>query len=305
MPNKLARPEAKAIRLAQSADGGVTWYEVDSANPLCVTNGQLPATLGPHPGSGSVSVVPATDTPFSVIGTLNNGAQALPARPANTTAYAANQAYNIAPLSITAATNASPSVVTVTAHGLSNGQAVNISGVVGATGLNGTWLLANVTANTFTLTDIAGVPVNTPGVWASGGSLILLLTFPGLARVASGDGYITKCKLALDGIAMVGNWRLFLYNSLVTPLADQVTFTILKANNTNRTGYIDIATVTGGAGSDCSFGEGTPGSALPSNLPLEFTADVNRALYGILVSNGAATPISGGTGRVTISADVY
>jgi hypothetical protein len=270
-----------------------------------VSGAGLPASLGQKTGAASLSVVPNSDTPFSVVGTLQNSAQALPARPSNTTAYAANQAYNIAPLTVTAATNASPAVVTVTAHGLSNGQAVNISGAVGNTAINGTWLVANVTANTFTLTDIAGVAVAGNGAWVSGGSVILLLTFSGIARGASGNGYITKCKLALDGVAMVATWRLWLYNSLVTPFADQTTFTILKVNNTNRVGYVDIATVTGGAGSDCSFGEATPGSATASNLPLEFTSDVNGNLYGILVPQGSATPISGGTGRITLSGDDY
>jgi hypothetical protein len=237
-----------------------------------------------------------------VAGLLQNAVQALGARLANTTAYAANQAVNIAPLAVTAATNASPSVITSNAHGLANGQAINISGAVGNTAINGTWLVANATANTFTLTDIAGVPVAGNGVWASGGSIILLLTFPGIARMAGGRGYITKAKLALDGIAMVGTWRLWLYSGLVTPLADQATFTLLKVNNALRVGYIDITTVTGGAGSDCSFGEASGGSG---NLPLEFTADQNGAIYGMLASQGAATPISGGTGRIVLSADVY
>jgi hypothetical protein len=265
----------------------------------------LPTSLGPKTGAGSLSIVGPSDGPLVVGGTLENGAQPLGARPANVTAYAANQAVNIAPLAVTAATNANPSVVTINAHGLQNGQAVNISGAVGNTAINGTWLVANVTANTFTLTDIAGVPVAGNGVWSSGGSLILLLTFPGMSIAAAGRGYLTKMKLALDGIAMIGNWRLMLYSALVAPIADQAVFTVLKVNNLVRAGYIDIATVTGGAGSDGSFGEASPGSALPSNLPLEYTTDQNRALYGILSAQGAATPISGGTGRVVLSGDVY
>jgi hypothetical protein len=54
---------------------------------------------------------------------------------------------------ITAATNATPIVVTSTSHGFSNGDIVSIRGVTGNTNANGRRKIANVTANTFELTD--------------------------------------------------------------------------------------------------------------------------------------------------------
>ena len=81
------------------------------------------------------------------------------------------------------ATQADPVVVTLTAHGYSNGDEVFITGVVGMTELNGkTFLVANVTANTFELTDIDGVDIDGTGfgVYVSGGTVakIFELTTP-------------------------------------------------------------------------------------------------------------------------------
>ena len=58
---------------------------------------------------------------------------------------------------ITGATQASPVVVTSTAHGYSNGDDVEINSVVGMTELNGKrYTIANVTANTFELAGTDG-----------------------------------------------------------------------------------------------------------------------------------------------------
>lgn len=67
-------------------------------------------------------------------------------------------------------TNASPPVVTSTAHGLAVDQIVTIAGVVGSTANNGTWRVSAVTANTFTLNTLAGAAPGAPGAWTSGGT---------------------------------------------------------------------------------------------------------------------------------------
>jgi hypothetical protein len=74
---------------------------------------------------------------------------------------------------ITGATAANPVVISSTAHGLSNGDEVYISGVSGMTELNGRNLLvANKTANAFQLTDLNGVNVDGTGytAYTSGGT---------------------------------------------------------------------------------------------------------------------------------------
>lgn len=64
---------------------------------------------------------------------------------------------------ITSSTNASPIVVTATAHGLSNGDTVMIQGHLTNTNANGVWPVANVTTNTFELVGSTGNGVGSSG----------------------------------------------------------------------------------------------------------------------------------------------
>lgn len=77
-------------------------------------------------------------------------------------------------LTITGITQANPGVVTSTAHGLSNGDHVYITGVVGMTEVNSStvpYVVANKGTNDFELTTVAGANVNTSGytAYSSGG----------------------------------------------------------------------------------------------------------------------------------------
>lgn len=65
---------------------------------------------------------------------------------------------------ISAITKANPAVVTATSHGYSDGDFVNISGVVGMTEVNGkTFKVSNKTTNTFELQDVDGTNINSSG----------------------------------------------------------------------------------------------------------------------------------------------
>ncbi len=84
-----------------------------------------------------------------------------------------------APLTITAITNANPGVVTSTTHGLSNGDKILITGVLGMANVNSeTFLVASSTTDTFALHDLSGNNVNTTafGSYVSGGSVRKLIT---------------------------------------------------------------------------------------------------------------------------------
>lgn len=67
---------------------------------------------------------------------------------------------------ITAASNASPIVITSNSHGYANGDRVLIEGVIGNTAANGIWTVANQTANTFELSGSTG-----NGAYSSGGTI--------------------------------------------------------------------------------------------------------------------------------------
>ncbi|MEW6352108.1 MAG: DUF4815 domain-containing protein [Thermodesulfobacteriota bacterium] len=76
--------------------------------------------------------------------------------------------------SISGATNASPIVVTSLGHGFRNNAVVVISGVGGNTAANGTWRVANRTADTFALVDPAtGVNSSGNGAYTTGGTVEL------------------------------------------------------------------------------------------------------------------------------------
>lgn len=66
---------------------------------------------------------------------------------------------------VTGATNATPIVVSVSSHGYSNGDGVQIASVGGNAAANGDWAIANVTAGTFELVDSSG-----NGAYTSGGT---------------------------------------------------------------------------------------------------------------------------------------
>jgi hypothetical protein len=74
---------------------------------------------------------------------------------------------------ITAVTKANPGVITSNSHGFSNGEEIYITGVGGMTQLNDrNYIVANATTNTFTLTDLFGVAINTTAftTFTSGGT---------------------------------------------------------------------------------------------------------------------------------------
>ncbi len=71
--------------------------------------------------------------------------------------------------SITAITRANPAVVTATAHGLTNGEKVYISGVAGMTEVNGlVFTVANKATNTF---ELSGINSSGYTAYTSGGSI--------------------------------------------------------------------------------------------------------------------------------------
>ena len=67
---------------------------------------------------------------------------------------------------------ASPIVITSNGHGLANDQVVTITGVGGNTAANGTWRVANGTANTFEIKSLGNAAVASNGAYTSGGTWV-------------------------------------------------------------------------------------------------------------------------------------
>ena len=78
------------------------------------------------------------------------------------------------PLVITDATNTTPIVITSTAHGLMNGDAVQIVGVGGNTAANGNFNVSSKADNTFELEDLNHVDVAGTGAYTSGGTVTII-----------------------------------------------------------------------------------------------------------------------------------
>jgi len=70
---------------------------------------------------------------------------------------------------IAGASNASPIVITATAHGFADDDAVTIQSVTGNTNANGVWIIDNVAANTFELLGSTG-----NAAYVSGGEVVSL-----------------------------------------------------------------------------------------------------------------------------------
>lgn len=101
---------------------------------------------------------------------------------------------------ITGATNATPIVITATAHGFTNGDLVFIDGVSGNLAANGFWKIANQAANTFELTNpVTGANAVGSAAYTSGGYAV------NYGPSASGDnwddfdGALVGTKVALSG----------------------------------------------------------------------------------------------------------
>lgn len=89
-------------------------------------------------------------------------------------------------VSITGITQADPGVVTASSHGFSDGDEVEISGVVGMTEVNNRrFHVANSTTHTFELTDLNDDDIDTSSytAYSSGGTV-----YPVLASVSGGSG---------------------------------------------------------------------------------------------------------------------
>ena len=67
------------------------------------------------------------------------------------------------PVAITGASNTAPIVITSTAHGLSTGDAISVSGVAGNTAANGVFTITKVDDNSFSLNGATGNAAYTSG----------------------------------------------------------------------------------------------------------------------------------------------
>jgi hypothetical protein len=86
--------------------------------------------------------------------------------------------------SVTGATNASPIVITSAGHGLSTGQRVTISGVLGNLAANGTFTITKLTADTYSLDGSTG-----NGAYTSGGTTKVTGLYKATVAATGANGF--------------------------------------------------------------------------------------------------------------------
>lgn len=212
-------------------------------------------------------------------------------RPANTTAYTAGDAVAPATKTITAASNATPIVITSTAHGYSTDDRVTIASVGGNTNANGTFKIVVQTANTFAIyNESTGAAIAGNSAYTSGGTAQKLLRLADVTPVAGGMVSLMSVRLVTDSATVTnGTFRVRVYNTPVAQIADNAAFTLLWANRTLQ--VVDVALpiiITEGSGSDASvvFQANSP------SFPI-FAAATRTDLFVQVTAIGAFTPTSG------------
>ncbi len=145
--------------------------------------------------------------------------------------------------SLTGITQASPGVFTSALHGLSDGTEICITGVVGMTDLNGkSFLITSATTNTFQLTDLNGVDVDTTDfdAYVSGGTF-------GEVAAAPAFNFLYRFTLPTDLI------RLFLLNDNELQLVEHEIFGSELYTNSIEAAIVYIYQVTDPASFTASF----------------------------------------------------
>ena len=126
-----------------------------------------------------------------------------------------------------------------------------------------------------------------------------VLSFPNIARVNAGTGYIVKARIQTNQSTSVARFRVHLFNVAPTAINDNAAWTLLWANRAARIGYVDFdGCQTEGAGSDCA-------NAMNATVRLHFaTAPGTRALYGLLETLDAFTPAALQSFYIELNAEV-
>ena len=126
-----------------------------------------------------------------------------------------------------------------------------------------------------------------------------VITFPAIVKRNGSEGYIVAARLMTDQSTNTARYRLHLYATAPTPIADNAPFAMLYANRENRIGFIDFSAMqTEGTGSTAAL-------ALNTEVRLAFRAGATTAIYGVLETLDAFTPASGQKFYIELTADVY
>lgn len=146
--------------------------------------------------------------------------------------------------------------------------------VVGFTTTVGTSFAKSAGVTAYPALDVVG-----PAVTAN-------LVFADIARVAGGSGYLTGLRLWTNQSTNVARYKVHLYHTAPTAIADNGVFTLLWANRDKRIGSVTLpALATEGTGSDAA-------SAHDFTIRIPFKC-VTRDIFAIVETLDGFTPADG------------
>ncbi len=128
-----------------------------------------------------------------------------------------------------------------------------------------------------------------------------ILTFTNAARIVGGSGFVTKAKIFTSKTSTA--FRLLLFNTALTAIADNSPWTLLYAD---RASYTCVIPPTGAFGA-ITEGAGGTGFMLIDTTTAQYVkypflcAGGDRNLYGVIVTTGAYTPDAQQTFSVQLS----
>lgn len=172
---------------------------------------------------------------------------------------------------------------------------------VGGDGKAPTRLILGTVNNLTTLTRPADTAAYTAGDEVSNATAqgsALPWVFAGAGSGAGGSGYVVRAALSCsDKLNVSAIYRLFLYSSAPTMVGDNAAYNLLKAEFPGRIGYVDIGPMVTavGASSDSAFTD------VDLRKSYQCAADAN--LYGVLVVQGAYTPLSAETFQLSLTVE--
>lgn len=191
------------LLIANGCDPVLRW---DGLTDEADTAGVLPPTTAPTLGGSGVGAIVGTYYAYlRFVDELGNYSNLSPL----STVYTATGSTG----TITAATNATPIVVTSAAHGLTTGTTVKITGVGGNISANNTWTITVLTPSTFSLDTSTGTADYTGGgAWTSGVStisysLVVVPTEPKVVRrqlLRNTDGQTQTFYVDVDTTDLTG-----------------------------------------------------------------------------------------------------
>jgi hypothetical protein len=208
-------------------------------------------------------------------GTINLETDTIKAVLIDTTAYG---------LQVTAASNASPIVLTTATHGLTTNDRVLVGGVAGNTNANGIWQVTSVTGTTFSLQGSTG-----NAAYTSGGYVIKLDSDQWLSDIPSG------ARSGLSGALGSKAWTPG--NSGVIFDGGDVTFTAVSAfasaQPAKAFAWLEDTTVAGTSGlilfSDRTAA-GAAFSVTPNGGDINLqTSDATNGIFRLYVPTGQAS----------------